>query len=127
VTGGFDDRQRIVTGNRPTMFALRSEGRAAARKQPPRNSPHNVGLQGGAYSSSSEGLWKRYPTHGSVRMYLGCAGSSSIFFRSALTYDLRYSSSSPYSGPHTVRSSLTCGSSAPWFLISRANKSNSVG
>jgi hypothetical protein len=26
--------------------------------------------------------WNRYPTHGSVNMYFGCAESLSIFFRS---------------------------------------------
>src|SRR5208337_3028688 len=37
----------------------------------------------------------------------GRAGSSSIFLRSSFTYERRYSSSLPYSGPQTARSSLT--------------------
>src|ERR1700686_4952026 len=77
--------------------------------------------------SGSDGLRKRYPTHGSVNMYSGRAGSFSIFLRSILTYDLRYSSSPPYSGPQTVRKSLACVKGAPWFFMSSARRSNSVG
>jgi len=39
----------------------------------------------GSISSLPEGLLKRYPSHGSVRMYLGREGSSSIFLRRVRT------------------------------------------
>ena len=55
----------------------------------------------------TEGLRKRYPTDGSVTIYSGLAGLSSIFLRSLLTYTRKESVSLLYSAPQADRKSVT--------------------
>ena len=62
------------------------------------------GAQLRAFSSTGSGFASanRYPMWLSVSRYAGSPGSSSSFLRNWRTKVLRYSSSPPYSGPHTA-------------------------
>jgi hypothetical protein len=73
-------------------------------------------LCGTLWARASDGFRNLYPAQGSVRMYCGLAGSSSIFLRSMRMQARRYSSSFPYSGPPTPCKSLEWATTAPLFL-----------